>query len=52
MMEASMEKGRKSPFSLRNLKVALLLLAGLIALGRQIGTYLPRFTLWVNSLGG
>ena len=31
--------------------VALVLLAGLVALGRQAGGYVPRFAAWVESLG-
>ena len=51
-MEVVEEKQRKTSVSFRSIILAILVLAALVALGRQLGAYLPRFALWVNNLGG
>jgi uncharacterized membrane protein YdjX (TVP38/TMEM64 family) len=50
-MEVIDEPQQKTSFSFRNLFLAIVVLVALVALGRQVGAYLPRFALWVNSLG-
>jgi uncharacterized membrane protein YdjX (TVP38/TMEM64 family) len=50
-MEVIDQPQQKTSFSFRNLFLAIVVLVALVALGRQVGAYLPRFALWVNSLG-
>jgi uncharacterized membrane protein YdjX (TVP38/TMEM64 family) len=38
-------------FSWAKIVIGAVALVGLIALGRQVGAYLPQFALWVNGLG-
>jgi uncharacterized membrane protein YdjX (TVP38/TMEM64 family) len=50
-MEVIDEQQQPPSFSARNIVLAVALLVALVVLGRQLGAYLPRFALWVNSLG-
>lgn len=50
-MEVIDEQQQPPSFSARNIVLAVVLLVALVVLGRQLGAYLPRFALWVNSLG-
>jgi len=50
-METPRERSQNAAFSLNKILLGIVILLGLILLGRQVGAYLPRFALWVNSLG-
>jgi uncharacterized membrane protein YdjX (TVP38/TMEM64 family) len=50
-MEVIDEQRQPPSLSARNIVLAVALLVALVVLGRQLGAYLPRFALWVNSLG-
>ena len=45
------EQTQPSRFPFAKLAVGVIVLVGLVVLGRQAGAYLPQFAQWVNSLG-
>jgi len=50
-MSAIIASLQNNTFPLWKILLAAVALVSLVALGRQVGGYLPQFALWVNSLG-